>query len=72
MIWIRREEKVDAAVDPSLEDIGPQAVGAKSRRHAVPRLAKKPSKMIVCRARCKVSGSLDNRNRAVFDHPFPA
>ncbi|KAI5453578.1 hypothetical protein NCC49_005403 [Naganishia albida] len=57
VIWIRREAKVDA-IDQAHVQIGRHAVGSKGRRHTASRLAKKPAKMIVCRARCKLERDL--------------
>lgn len=43
-------------MDSTLEGVESAELGTKSKQHTVPRLAKRPAKMIVCRARCKVSG----------------
>lgn len=52
-IWIRREETIQSEIDSTDAD-----AEAANKPASIPRLAKRPAKMVICRARCQVSGLL--------------
>lgn len=51
VVWIRREETIRPEVDSTDAD-----AEAANKPAAIPRLAKRAAKMVICRARCQVSG----------------